>query len=112
MFIFSVAQQAETIPKNLRKHFRLHDCIVLSVEKRKDITILLDSSGGFTEENRLIFHDAIIIQEDKAVDGCWWIYEELYKTQDGYEVHMMFADETNSFIELTIIAKSITIDKT
>ncbi|WKY46661.1 DUF4085 family protein [Eubacteriaceae bacterium ES3] len=83
---------------------------MLSVEKTNDITILLDPSGGFTEENRLRFHDAKVIQEDKSVDGCWWIYEELYKTQDGYEAHMMFADETNSYIELTIVAKDIAVD--
>ena len=108
---FSAAQQAENIPENLRKQFGFHDCKVLSVEKNKDIIILLDSSGGFTEDNRLIFHDAKIIQEDKAIDGCWWIYEELYKTQDAYEAHMLFADETNSYIELTIVAKDITVDK-
>lgn len=108
---FSAAQQSENIPEDLRKHFGFHDCKVLCVEKAKDITIFLDPSGGFTENNRLTFHDATVIQEDKAVDGCWWIYQELYKTQDGYEAHMMFADETNSYIELTIVAKDITVAK-
>lgn len=108
---FSAAQQAENIPENIRTQFGFHDCKVLSVEKKKDIIFHLDPSGGFTEDNRLIFHDAKIIQEDKAIDACWWIYEELYKTKDGYEAHMMFADETNSTIELTIVAKDITVDK-
>ncbi len=108
---FSAAQKQENIPENLRKRFDFPDCKVNSIEKKKDIIILLDSSGEFTEDNKIVFHDATIIQEDKAIDGCWWIYEELYKTQAGYEAHMMFADKTNSYIELTISSKNITIDR-
>jgi hypothetical protein len=73
------------------------------------------SSKTFRGHNKLFtknrIHDDTVIQEDKTVDGCWWIYEELYRTYDGYEAHMMFADKTNSYIELTIISKDITLDK-
>ncbi|MDF1618315.1 DUF4085 family protein [Petrocella sp. FN5] len=108
---FKLAQEKENIPENIRERFGFHDCKVKSIIKKKDVTILLDTSGGFTEDNKIIFHDAKIIKEDTAVNGCWWIYEELYNTHNGYEAHMMFVDETNSYIELTIASKSIIVEK-
>ena len=108
---FKLAQEKENIPKNIRERFGFHDCKVKSIEKKKDVTILLDTSGGFTEDNKIIFRDAKIIKEDTAVNGCWWIYEELYNTHNGYEAHMLFVDETNSYIELTIASKGIRVEK-
>ncbi|PKM65510.1 MAG: hypothetical protein CVU95_15060 [Firmicutes bacterium HGW-Firmicutes-2] len=108
---FILAQEKENIRENLRERFSFHDCKVKSIEKKKDVTILLDTSGGFTEDNKIVFHDAKIIKEDAVVNGCWWIYEELYNTHNGYEAHMMFVDETNAYIELTIASKEIIVEK-
>lgn len=108
---FKLAQEKENIPENIRERFSFHDCKVKNIEKKKDVTILLDTSDGFTEDNKIIFHNAKIIKEDTAVNGCWWIYEELYNTHNGYEAHMMFVDETNSYIELTIASKGIIVEK-
>lgn len=108
---YSKEQQAQQISDYLKEIFGFHDCKVLSVIKQNDITIDFDSSHGFTTNNRVIFHDAVVIQEDREVDGAWWIYEEVYKNEHGYEVHMLFADHQDSKIELTIVSKDITIDR-
>lgn len=108
---YTKAQQTQQISDYLKENFGFHDCKVLSVIKQNDITIDFDSRHGFTSYNRVIFHDAVIIQEDREIDGSWWIYEEIYKTEYGYEVHMLFAAHHDSKIELTIKSKGITVVK-
>lgn len=106
----SSVQSNENIPENLKKRFGFHDSKIMSIEINQDITIRFDS-GVFTEDNRIVFHDAKIIHGEKTVVGCYWLYEELFKTQHGYEGHMLFIDESNSAKELTILCKEITIDQ-
>jgi hypothetical protein len=107
---FAKVQQAQEVSEHIKENFGFHDCKVLNVKKHKDITIEFDSSYGFNNNNRIVFHDAFIVKEDRAINGTWWIYEEIYKKSDGYEVHMLFADDHDSKIELTIESKDITID--
>lgn len=112
---FSEVEKAENISDQLLNRFRFHDSTVLEVDKNSDITFFIDPSG-YTEDNRIIFHDAQILHEEKSPIGGIWLYEELYRRGDGFELHMLFSDEISECFEapcfeVTIAAKEITVDR-
>lgn len=67
-----------------------HDCKVVSCRKNGKSTILsLDNSGGFTTISKIIFKDCSILKQDAPLHGAWWLYEEIYKAEYGYEIHVL-----------------------
>lgn len=104
---YTKAQKEKMIPEQLRERFGFHDCQVISCEFNQDIVFYLDTSGGFTENNKIIFKDAKIIKQEKSLEGSYWLYEELYIIEGGYEAHMLFAG--GDIHELTINCKDIII---
>lgn len=103
------AQNEEAVPEQLQERFGFHDCQVMSCEFNQDIVFYLDTSGGFTDNNKITFKDAKIIKQEKPLEESYWLYEELYIVQDGYEAHMLFWGE--DIHELTIKCKDIIIER-
>ena len=105
------ATKAEKIPENLRDKFRFHDCKVIEItnEKSKNMVMRLETSGGFTEFNKITLVAPTIYKQDENIVGSIWLYEELYNTKKGYEVHVLF--ENDGLAELTVSCKDIVIDK-
>lgn len=103
------AQQAEEIPQSIREAFGFHDCRITEFIVDKDIIIRLNTQGGFTDLNKITFISSEIIKEDKFMVGSVWIYNELYRTEHGYEVHILC--ENNELSELVIRCKDIVIEK-
>lgn len=102
-------QQEQDIPTKLLERFGFHDCEVTNFEFNNDIVLCMNTSGGFSEYNKIIFHDAKIIKQEKSLEGSIWLYDELYRNPSGYEVHVLLVND--SVHELTINCKNITIDK-
>ena len=105
---YTKAQKEEIVPEQLRERFVFHDCQVMSCEFNKDIVFYLDTSGGFTDNNKIIFKDAKIIKQEKPLEESYWLYEELYFNKGWYEAHMLFAGE--DIHELTINCEDIIIE--
>jgi len=91
---YGQAQQAENIPEPIRNRLRFHDCRVTELTFGKQVVMRLDNKGGFTNFNKVTF-DAVdeIIRQDERIVGSHWIYDELYRTDHGYEVHILFHGE-------------------
>lgn len=91
---FGQAQLAENIPEHIRSRFRFHDSRVTELTTGKQVVMKLDTQGGFTHFNKITF-DAVdkIIRQDEHIVGSYWIYDELYRTDCGYEVHILFSDK-------------------
>lgn len=88
------------------ENFNFHDCIVVSCRKKgKDIVLTLDNSGGFTDINQIIFKNCSIIKQDTQLHGAWWLYNEIYKTNDGYEIHVLLLK--NELIDFIIIVTDV-----
>ena len=67
-----------------------HDCIVKSCRKKgKNLIISLDNSGGFTGIDHVILKNYTVLKQDKRLHGSWWLYNEIYKTDTGYEIHVL-----------------------
>lgn len=121
---FRKAQTEEAIPQEIRKKFNFHDCSVkelkvqanhgnvnANVQAKSDanLIIFLDTSGGFTLNNKITFVESeIILQEGPIVDGAW-LYSELYCVDGGYEVHVLFAGMSMS--ELILRCRDILIEQ-
>lgn len=108
---YTKAQQEENIPQIIRERFGFHDCEVTEFTVgKKDVIMRLDTRGGFTSFNMIAFTESEIIKQDEHIVASTWIYDELYRTERGYEAHMLFwADE--GLKELIIRCNDIVIEE-
>lgn len=74
----------------------------------KDVIMRFDTKGGLTECDKLTFIDATIIQQDAGIVGSTWVYDEIYRKEEGYEVHTLMAREQK--VELVLECKDIIIE--
>lgn len=76
------------IPANIIENYEFHDCEILSIEKvGDDIIFNLDNSGGFTDINKIIYTNGEFLENNWQEDS-YWIYDEIYLTDEGYEFHI------------------------
>ena len=76
------------------EQFYFHDCSVVSCRtKGKDRVLSLDNSGGFTQINKIIFKNCQVLKQDRSLSKAWWLYDEVYKTDQGYEIHVLLENK-------------------
>lgn len=96
-----IAQSPEC--QSLKKELNFHDsriekiCLLGNV---LSITFDIANAGSTVTEARFI--NAHIITNDEISIGDFWIYEELYKTSDQYELHILFCDAAGKPKELIL----------
>jgi len=79
------------IVKNLNM---LHDSWVISCrEDKNDIVLDINSSGAFTNAGKIVFKDCTVIKLDEPINGSSWLYSEIYKKKNGYEIHVLLQKE-------------------
>ncbi len=103
------AQQAEPLPEELRNHFHFHDCTVTEMLSGDDLVIRLDTQGGFTQLNKITFVAPDIIKQDEGIVGKFWLYNELYRTDDGYEAHVLL--DGKEMAEFIVRCRDIIIEQ-
>lgn len=95
--------------------YSLHDCKITSLEwKGKDLVMHLDNSGGLTDRNVVVFEKAEILEKEDGIEGAWWLYDELHKTENGYEFHGLIERYENSEwydLYFTVACKDIKMHK-
>lgn len=102
-----VVLSRQEIPEKIQEQFHFHDAHVLALKKaRRDVELYLRKDGywsgdmtpyikivfknvsGLDREKGLVFRKRI--EEDGEIfSNCQYLYDELYRTEDGYEVHML-----------------------
>lgn len=89
----------------------LHDAKVTATERLSQdmFVITLDCSGSFYDQSqiRLIFKGVKNVQPAAIDAGSWWIYEEVYLTETGFEFHVLF---DQPLLEFTISAEDVDIE--
>ena len=117
---------AQDIPIELRENFHFHDADILALRRfRTDAYLYLRKDGGWpdgtTPYAKIIFRNVSRLDREKGFmirtkqdkqgglySGCQFLYHELYKTSDGYEVHiLLWANKEPRY--LTICCEEITI---
>ncbi len=71
--------------------FSFHDSQVLSMRRAKqDYVLTFRPEAASTDVKEIVFCKASIIKSGKPLHNAWWLYEEIYKTETGYEIHILF----------------------
>lgn len=89
----------------------LHDAVVRSVERPSEdrLVLTLDCSGGFHYFTDVRFTFEGVTYSDIPADfnGAWWLCDEIYKTEDGFDLHTLF---DSPMTETVIRARDVKIE--
>jgi hypothetical protein len=99
----------QNIPDHVAESLRLHDAALLSIKKSgKNYVMLVRRDGLWPDDptpyRKVVFHQAVVLEKEAGLrvhklesdeDGfCYsnisFLYHEIYRTDTGYEAHMMF----------------------
>lgn len=108
-------QRAQGLDKVWTGEHSLHDSLVQSVKRegedlviefsRENVLKLHEELGEeeflFPEIRAIRFRDAEILKQEEPLENTWWLYDEIWKTDRGYEIHALLWKENDVF-ELTI----------
>ena len=103
----------------------LHDAFVLSLNREgEDLVIEFDGEKAlklheeleeeeflFPEIRAIRFRDAEILKQEEPLENAWWLYDEIWKSERGYEIHALLWREHGVF-ELTIECREPEIEWT
>lgn len=82
----------------------LHDSVVLSLNREgEDLLIEFerDEEADWPEIGAIRFREARILKQEKPLENTWWLYDEVWRTDGGIEVHALLWRDNDVF-ELTI----------
>lgn len=99
--------EKQQISSEIHELFDLHDAYLLSLRKKGNDCVMDLQKGGTWSDDKgryrtLVFKNAQIIEKDSGITtrkrrdeyGVWtntsFLYYELYKSDSGYEIHIMF----------------------
>lgn len=84
---------AQDIPGEIHSRVQFHDCTVTELLTENEVVIRFDTRGGFTNINKLTLVNPEIIKQEGEIVGSYWLYQELYRIDQGYELHVLFGGE-------------------
>ena len=71
----------------------------------------LDNSGGFTLIDQVVFKNCDVLTQDGRLHGARWLYDEIYKTDEGYEFHALLIGK-RQLIDLIVRVTDIVCKQT
>ncbi|MEW9095469.1 MAG: DUF4085 family protein [Clostridiaceae bacterium] len=102
----------KSFDRTIIRNIIFHDCIIIDIkETEQSLSILFDNSGGFTNINEMKFENYEIIKQDTSLENSWWLYEEIYKTKDKYELHVLLRNKNANLVEFIISAEHISFKR-
>lgn len=101
----------KSFDKDMIQNINFHDCKIINLnEKDGSLTLFLDNKGGFTNINEVVFMNYKIIKQDGLLENSWWLYDEIYKVNDKYELHVLLQNKNMDLIEFVISVEHITFN--
>ena len=82
----------------------LHDSLILTMKREGEDLVIefeYDADATWPEIKAARFRDAQILKQEQPVENAWWLYDEIWKSDRGYEVHALLWRE-DDLCELTI----------
>lgn len=96
----------QEVSEELRASFQFHDSHLLTLKKvRSNVELCMHNVNGWTEGTpyvKVVFKKVVLYDREKGFvlrkkqgqDGAWesncqFLYKEIYRTEYGYEVHML-----------------------
>lgn len=95
--------EKDEIEDRIAYNMSFHDCKIIKFQQvDKRIYIEFDEKGCLPNLTKIEFINAVILEQDQAVERCWWIYREIYKMNNGYELHVLLQNPEMESVYLTI----------
>lgn len=72
----------------------LHDSRVLSFRQEGEMLLMefKRENVDWPEIRAVRFRDARILVQEKTLENTWWLYDEIYRSERGYEIHALLWD--------------------
>ena len=117
-------QKAQGLDKVWTGEHSLHDSSVLNMKREGEDLVIefdreidpelleeLEEEFLFPEIRAIRFRDAEILKQEGPMENAWWLYDEIWKSDRGYEIHALLWRESDVF-ELTIECREPEIEWT
>ncbi len=93
---------------NFLDDFNFHDRnIKLSMLLDNDLILYLNGEDGNFKINKIIFKDVKIIKQDSELINSQWLYAEVYKNAQNYEIHVLISDAESKLGYLTFKCSNV-----
>jgi len=97
----------KSFDRDMVRNMNFHDCTIVDIKQTEQcLTILFDNSGGFTDIDEMQFENYKIIKLDGLLQTSTWLYDEIYKTNGKYELHILLRNSMD-LLEFVVSAEQI-----
>ena len=95
--------KAQGLDKAFTGGHSLHDSVIRSMDREgEDLVIEFERDEVEWPEIKAVrFRGAVIRKQEQDVENAWWLYDEIWRTGEGYEVHVLLWRDDGVF-ELTV----------
>ena len=113
---YRAEQNKNPVPAEFEKKLEFHDAQIASVVmEENDLHLYFDHPGyNPFEHNHIVFKNARVKTKEHELEGCYFIYYEIYRHFLGYEMHMLlwYHDKNRGFdyADFTVICEDIVTD--
>lgn len=105
-------KSVKSFDKDIVENIRFHDFMIVNTNSNSGNLILhLDNIGGFTDINEVIFENYNIIKQDRLLEDSWWLYDEIYKVNDKYELHVLLMNKNKELNDFIILLDNIVFNR-
>ena len=98
-------QKSQGLDKIWTGAHTLHDSVVLSLRREGEdllINFERDEDTTWPEIKGIRFRSAVILKQEKPLEEAFWLYDEIWRTEEGgYEIHALLW-RNNEVFDLTI----------
>lgn len=95
----------QDVPEKIQNQLSLHDDRITAFEKQGNNYVMTIENYD-DEVIQIVFEEADIIEfEELDFENCYWLYEEIYKENNMYEVHIMV--DSNGLKYVTVRCEEI-----
>ncbi|AKN32350.1 hypothetical protein Ccar_16360 [Clostridium carboxidivorans P7] len=100
---------SKSFDRRIVENINFHDCGIIDVRQTEQyLLILFDNKYGFTDIDEIKFENYNIIKQDALLQNSRWLYDEMYKINDKYELHVLLQNKKMDLIDFIISADNIT----
>jgi len=101
-------ESLKSFDKIMVENIGFHDCKIISSSKKdKSLILLLDNSHVFTDIDEVVFENYSIIKQEGLLENSRWLYNEIYKVNDKYELRVLLQNKNMDLIEFIILFEHI-----
>jgi len=85
------------------EEFSFHDCKITSCRRRgKHLVVGLDNSSGFSDVDTINFEHCTILKQERPFHNAWWLYEEIYPVDGGWEIHALLQNSRMQLLDFIV----------